>query len=77
MQNWAKNKYPNGELVRHLLLPKPPRTWHNRTGGQLKTWATTIKAKLGHLSGQRVIGKYYFCFGEGGALFWMHTGFIT
>ncbi len=29
-----------------LLLPTPPRTWRRRAGGQLKTWATMIKADL-------------------------------
>ncbi len=52
MQNWAKNKYPNGELFKDLLLPTPPRTWHRRTGGQLKTWTTTITADLEPLSGK-------------------------
>ncbi len=42
------------ELIKGLLLPTPPRTWHRRTGGQLKTWATTIKADLEPLSGTRV-----------------------
>ncbi len=36
-------KRPNGELIKDLLLPTPPRTWGRRTGGQLKKWATTIK----------------------------------
>ncbi len=35
-----------GELIRGLLLPTPPRTWPRRAGGQLKTWATTVKADL-------------------------------
>ncbi len=30
---------PEGELIKDLLLPTPPRTWRRRTGGQLKTWA--------------------------------------
>ncbi len=37
---------PEGELIKDLLLPTPPRTWRRRPGGQLKTWATTIKADL-------------------------------
>ncbi len=37
---------PEGELIKELLLPTPPRTWRRRAGGQLKTWATTIKADL-------------------------------
>ncbi len=38
------------------LLPTPPRTWRRRAGGQLKTWATTIKADLEPISGPRVFG---------------------
>ncbi len=34
---------PKGELIKDLLFPTPPRTWRRRTGGQLKTCATTIK----------------------------------
>ncbi len=34
----------DGELTKNLLLPTPPRTRRRRSGGQLKTWATTIKA---------------------------------
>ncbi len=46
-----------GELIKDLLLPTPPRTWRRRTGGQLKTWATTIKAAdLEPISGPRVFG---------------------
>ncbi len=47
---------PEGELIIDLLLPTPPRTWRRRTGGQLKTWATTIKADLEPISGPRVFG---------------------
>ncbi len=47
---------PEGELIKDLLLPTLPRTWRWRTGGQLKTWATTIKADLERLSGPRVFG---------------------
>ncbi len=36
---------PEGELIKDLLLPTPPRTWRIRAGGQLKTWATTVKAE--------------------------------
>ncbi len=39
---------PDGELIKGLLLPTSPHTWRRRTGGQLKTWATTIKADLEH-----------------------------
>ncbi len=35
---------PEGELIKDLLLPTPSRTWRRRVGGQLKTWATPIKA---------------------------------
>ncbi len=47
---------PEGELIKDLLLPTPPRTWRRRAGGQLKTWATTIKADLESISGPRVFG---------------------
>ncbi len=40
-----------GELIKGLLLPIPPRTWRRRAGSQLKTWATTIKADMEPLSG--------------------------
>ncbi len=42
---------PEGELIKDLLLPTPPRTWRSRAEGQLKTWATTIKAGLEPISG--------------------------
>ncbi len=42
---------PEGELIKDLLLPTPPRMWCRRAGGQLKTWATTIKADLEPLFG--------------------------
>ncbi len=47
---------PDGELIKDLLLLTLPRMWRRRTGGQLKTWATTIKADLEPLSGLRVFG---------------------
>ncbi len=47
---------PNGELIKDLFLPTPPRMWRRRTGGQLKAWATTIKAGLEPLSRPRVFG---------------------
>ncbi len=40
-----------GELIKDLLPPTPPRIWRRRVGGQLKTWATTIKAELEPISG--------------------------
>ncbi len=40
-----------GELISEPLLPAPPRSWRTRTGGQLKTWTTTIKACVEPLSG--------------------------
>ncbi len=45
---------PEGELIKDLLLPTPPRTWRRRAGGQMKIWATTIKADLEPISGPRV-----------------------
>ncbi len=47
---------PEDELIKDLLLPTPPRTWRRRAGGQLKTWATSIKADLEPISGPRVFG---------------------
>ncbi len=47
---------PEGELIKDLLLPTSPRTWRRRAEGQLKTWATTIKADLEPISGPRVFG---------------------
>ncbi len=47
---------PKGGLIKDLLLPTPPRTWRRRAGGQLKTWAITIKANLEPISGPRVFG---------------------
>ncbi len=32
--------------MRELINPDVPRTWHRRAGGQLKTWATTLKEAL-------------------------------
>ncbi len=46
---------PEGELIKDLLLPTPPRTWRRRTGGQLKTWVTTTKADLEPISGPRTM----------------------
>ncbi len=45
-----------GELIKDILLPTPPRTLARRGGGQLKTWATTITADLELLSRPRVFG---------------------
>ncbi len=47
---------PEGELIKDLLRPTPPSTWHSRAGGQLKTWATAIKADLEPISGPRILG---------------------
>ncbi len=49
---------PEGELINDLLLPTPPRTWRRRAGGQLKKWATTMKADMKSLSGPQVFGYY-------------------
>ncbi len=40
-----------GEFIRELINPDVPRTWRRRTGGQLKTWAATLKADLSWLIG--------------------------
>ncbi len=47
---------PDGELIKDRLLPTPPRT---RTGGQLKTWATTIKTDLEPISGHAGWSGYW------------------
>ncbi len=49
-------RLPGVELIKDLLLPTPPPTWHRRNGSQMKMWATTIKAGLGPLYGPRVFG---------------------
>ncbi len=41
--------------MKDLLLLIPPRTWHRQTGGQLKPWATTIRAGLEPLPLPRVL----------------------
>ncbi len=43
-------------LVVYLFLPPPPRTWRWQTGGQLKTWATTILVAMDPLHRPRVFG---------------------
>ncbi len=45
-----------GQLIIVLFLLTPPRTWRRRVGGQLKIWATTIKADLQPISGPRLFG---------------------
>ncbi len=42
---------PEDEVIKDHLHSTPPRTWRRRPGGQLKTWATAIKAELEPLSG--------------------------
>ncbi len=42
--------------MRELINPHVPRTWRKRTGGQLKTWATTLKEDLVRLIGPAVVG---------------------
>ncbi len=56
LQAWSCCRASHGELINDQLFPTPPRTWHKRTGDQLKTWSTTIKADLEPLSGPRVFG---------------------
>ncbi len=61
MQRWFRwfghaARRPEFELIKSLLLRKPHGTWRRRAGGQLKTWATTIKADLEPISGPRVFG---------------------
>ncbi len=42
--------------MRKLIDPDVPRTWRRRTGGQLKTWATTLKEDLVRHIGPAVVG---------------------
>ncbi len=46
---------PDGQLIKDIL-PTPPRMWRRQAGGQLKTWATSIKADLEPISKPRVFG---------------------
>ena len=52
---------PEGELIRNVLLPPSLPNWRKRIGGQLRTWASTIKDDLAALSGPQVVGlrRYY------------------
>ena len=47
---------PVGNLTRDVLQPPPLPNWRKRTGGQLKTWAVTLKEDLSGLSGPEVVG---------------------
>ncbi len=42
--------------MRELIYPDVPRTWRRGTGGQLKTWAATLKEDLMRLIGPAVVG---------------------
>ncbi len=44
------------EFMPELIDPDVPWTWRKRTGGQLKTWATTLKKGLVRLIGPAVVG---------------------
>ncbi len=39
---WSSCKTPRRWADQAFSLPTPPRAWRSCTGGQLKTWATTI-----------------------------------
>ena len=45
-----------GNLIRDVLLPTSFPNWQKRVGGQLKTWASTIKDDIAALSGPQVVG---------------------
>ncbi len=45
-----------GEFMREMINPDVPRAWRRPTGGQLKTWATTLKEDLLRLIGPAVVG---------------------
>ncbi len=42
--------------MRELINPDVPRTWRKRTGGQLKTWATSLKEDLVRLIRPALVG---------------------
>ncbi len=56
VQRAGSIRLPDGELIDDVLLSTPRRTWRRRTGGQVKTWATIIKADMEPLFGPRVSG---------------------
>ncbi len=47
-------RHPEGEMIKDLLLPKPPCTRRRRTGNQMKTWKTTIRSDLEPFSASQV-----------------------
>ena len=47
---------PKGELICDVLLPTSLPNWRKRVGGQLKTWASTIKDDLAALSCPQIVG---------------------
>ena len=49
-------RHPKGELIRDVLLPPSLPNWRKRVGGQLNTWASTIKDGQAALSGPQVVG---------------------
>ncbi len=62
LQRWFGHaaRRPEGELLKDLLLPTPPRTWRRRAGGQLEIWATTIEADLEPISKPRVLRRKHW-----------------
>lgn len=42
-------------MIRDVLLPAPLPAWRKRRGGQVKTWATTMKEDLAYLSGPQMV----------------------
>ena len=49
-------RHPEGELIRNVLLPPSLPNWRKHFGGQLRTWASTIKDDLAALSGPQLVG---------------------
>ncbi len=47
---------PEGELIKDVPQPTQDSTWRRRSGGQLKTLVTTIKADLESFSLPRIFG---------------------
>ncbi len=44
-----------GEFIRELINPDVPRPWRNRTGGQMRSWATAQKGDLVRFIGLAVV----------------------
>ncbi len=43
------------EIISEVINPELSVHWREKSGGQLKTWITTLQEELAHLSGPAVI----------------------